>query len=430
MSDADEIELVWQGPFASLPRPMDLGAVRSLAAAAGTFLVLAALAVLPWLLGWTDVPGSNKAGLTAVLVGVVVAAGFQFTLRSASPGQIERLHPNTIVGTFVLGILLVASAVYFAGPSFGQVAVFFGEVPLLAFFALRTKWAVAATVASLAGYGAVLVLLDGPPAPTQQFIDIVASAAAAGLLIGGLASRLDEARLALADLNRHLELRVTEQVDELERTGRLRRFLSPQIADVVMSVGAEVTLAPHRCEVAVLFVDLRGFTHFTNSVDAGRVMQVLGEYYNVVGSILDRHGATIGGFDGDGVMAYFGDPVPVDMPAREALMTAGEIADELDGFLDGWSTTDARLGYGIGVAFGLATLGVVGFEGRSDYTPVGAVVNLAARLCSDAVSGEIVIDAEVRAMAVVTDATRRADVDLKGFGTVPTYSMARPSVAQ
>lgn len=404
---------------------MDVRAVRSLATAAGSFLVLAALALVPWLLGWTDVPGSNKTGLAVVFIGVLAAAGYQFVVRSVSPALLERLHPNTLPGVFVLGIVLVTAALVFAGPSLGSVAVFFVEVPLLAFFALRTKWAVVATLVSLVGYGIALALLDDPPAPTQQFINMLASAGAAGVLIGGLASRLDATRLSLADLNRHLELRVTEQVDELERASRMRRFLSRQVADVVMSSGAERMLAPHRCEVAVIFVDLRGFTRFTNAVPAERVMGVLGAYYSVVGSILDRHDATIGGFDGDGVMAYFGDPVPVDGPAREALFTAGEIADELDGYLDRWSAHDARLGYGIGIAFGVATLGVVGFDGRSDYTPVGAVVNLAARLCSDARSGEIVIDEAVRAMTAVGDATRRTDVDLKGFGSVSTYAMVR-----
>lgn len=423
--DNDMVELVWTGPFASLPRPMDVGAVRSLATAAGTFLVLAALALVPWLFGWTDVSGSNRAGLAVVFAGTVLAACYQFALRSATPAQLERLHPTTLPGAFVLGIVLVTAAQIFAGPSTGSVAVFFVEVPLLAFFALRIRWAVATTVVSLLGYAVALAALDSPPGAGQQIVNVIASAGAAGVLIGGLASRLDVARLSLADLNRHLEARVAEQVDQLERASRLRRFLSPQVADVVMSAGAERTLAPHRCDVAVIFVDLRGFTHFTNSVPADRVMGVLGDYYRVVGSILDRHGATIGGFDGDGVMAYFGDPVPVDAPAEEALITAREIADELDRHLEQWSTEDARLGYGVGLAFGAATLGVVGFDGRSDYTPVGAVVNLAARLCSDARSGEIVIDEAIEAMGAAGAATPRADVDLKGFGVRATYSADR-----
>lgn len=404
---------------------MDVEGLRSLSAAAGIFLVLAALALVPGLLGWIDVPGSNKAGLFGVLVSLVLAASFQFVLRASTPARMEFLHPAALPTTFAAGIVMVGFAAVFAGEVTGAVAVFAVEVPLLAFFALRAKWAAVVTLLSLVVYGVALSFIDEARAPVQQFISVVASGGAAGLLIGGLASRLDSTRLALAELNRTLELRVTDQVDQLERTGRLRRFLSPQVADVVTSVGAAATLAPHRCEVAVFFVDLRGFTHFTNRVDAERVMQVLGEYYSVVGAILDRHGATIGGFDGDGVMAYFGDPVPVTGPARLALTTAAEVADALDGWLDGWSAPDARLGFGIGIAFGVATLGVVGFEGRSDYTPVGAVVNLAARLCSDAQSGEIVIDDQSRLAAGVDNATRRADVDLKGFGVVPTFVLTR-----
>ena len=246
--------------------------VRSLATAAGSFLVLAALALVPWLVGWTHVPGSNKAGLAVVFLGAVVAAGFQLVLRVASPGMMERLHPNTIVGSFVLGISLVTAGFVFAGPSVGTVAVFFVEVPLLAFFALRTKWAVVATVISLVSFAVALRFLDDPPAPTQQFINVVASAGVAGVLIGGLASRLD-ARGVRSPTSIAISKRaVTEQVDELERTSRLRRFLSPQVADLVMSSGADRMLAPHRCEIAVFFVDLRGFTHFTNTVDAERVM--------------------------------------------------------------------------------------------------------------------------------------------------------------
>jgi class 3 adenylate cyclase len=404
---------------------MDVAMVRALATAACAFAGLAGVALIPFLLGWTNLPEVNRRGLQGVFVFCVIGAALQFKLRSASPRLMESLHPNTIVVLFFVASLSVAASVVFVGPTLGSIAVFSVEIPLLAFFALRTKWAVAVTVFSIAAYGVALFLLDDPPVPLQQFLNVVTSAGAAGALIGGLASRLDRARRSLADLNHNLEDRVAEQVEELERIGRLRRFLSPQVADVVMSAGTAELLAPHRCEVAVLFVDLRDFTRFTNTADADHVMQVLDEYYRVVGSILDRHGATIGGFDGDGVMAYIGDPMPVDHPAREALIVAVEIARELDRLLDGWSVANAPLGYGIGIAFGVATLGVVGFEGRSDYTPVGAVVNLAARLCSDARAGEIVIDDALRVASGVTGATRRADVDLKGFGDVATYAVAR-----
>ena len=227
MTDDDDVELVWQGPFASMPRPMDVGMVRASATAAGSFAALAALALLPVLVGWTTVPGSNKAGLTVVFVGALIAAALQFALRASTPRQMERRHPNTLSGLFVLSSLMVASVVVFAGPSFGSVAVFAVVIPLLAFSALRTPWAVGVTAFSLAAYAGALVLLDNPPAPVQQFINVVASAGAAGVLIGGLASRLDRSRRQLADFNHNLEARVNQQVGELERAGRLRRFLSP-----------------------------------------------------------------------------------------------------------------------------------------------------------------------------------------------------------
>jgi class 3 adenylate cyclase len=426
MADED-VELVWRGPFASLPRAMDVGMVRALATAAGTFAALAALALLPVLAGWTRVAGSNKAGLTVVFVGALMAAALQFALRASTPRQMASLHPNTISVLFVLSSLMVGGVVVFSGPSFGSVAVFAVIIPLLAFFALRTPWAVAVTAFSLASYAVALALLDHPPSPIQQFINVVASAGAAGVLIGGLASRLDLSRRQLADFNHNLEARVSRQVDELERAGRLRRFLSPQVADVVTSEGADEMLAPHRRDIAVFFVDLRGFTAFTNAVAAERVMRVLEEYYEAVGLVLDRYGATIGGFDGDGIFAYLGDPVPRDDAPGAVVEMGQEVARCLDGLTARWSGdgAGAPLGYGIGAAYGEATLGLIGFSNRADYTPVGAVVNLAARLCAEAKHAEIVVDSALRKAAELHEqsVTRRADVELKGFGVTETYAV-------
>jgi class 3 adenylate cyclase len=233
---------------------------------------------------------------------------------------------------------------------------------------------------------------------------------------------------ALEDLNHNLEARVEQQVDELERTGRLRRFLAPQVADVVMSASADdALLAPHRRDVAVLFCDLRGFTRFTNSVDPDTVVSVLGEYYAAVGAVLEAHGATIGGYDGDGIMAYLGDPIPRADAAVVGVEMARAIGWAVDLLVAGWRSAGHDLGYGIGVAYGPATLGVVGFDGRFDYTALGAVVNLAARLCSDASAGEIVVDGSMRAAAGGDAGARhRGDVSLKGFDRdVPTYALLR-----
>jgi class 3 adenylate cyclase len=309
--------------------------------------------------------------------------------------------------------------------------MYFSQPPIIAFVFVQRRWAVVLTGAAMFAYAAALIALDNPPVPVEQFIVVLSSAVATGVLVGSLASRLDDSRRAerlakaeLADLNHNLEDRVAEQVDELEREGRLRRFLSPQVAEVVTSEGTDELLAPHRRDVAVFFVDLRGFTSFTNAVEPEHIVFVLGDYYDAVGSILEEYDATIGGFDGDGVMAYIGDPVPRPDAATEAIAMARAIATRLDERVVKWSVGDHRLGYGIGLAFGVATLGVVGYEGRYDYTPVGAVVNLAARLCADAHHGEIVVDEAFRDAAALDGAVRpRDDVDLKGFGVVATYAV-------
>jgi class 3 adenylate cyclase len=402
---------------------MDEESVRSIATAAGLLFGLGAFGTLPLWLGLSHLPGVDKWNLGVVVVSASGISAVLLRFRSATRSQIERWFPVFVTPTFVVTPLLLVIAVLSIGPRIGTVALYYVEVIFMAFFNLRRRWAVAVSAFALIGYGVALVLLDNPPVPVPQFVNLLSASVATGVLIGGLANRLDATRRELADLNQNLEDRVAEQVHDLEREGRLRRFLSPQVVEVVTSEGAEELLAPHRCEVAVLFVDLRGFTAYTNAVDADQIVRVLDEYYAAVGEILERHGATIGGFDGDGVMAYIGDPIPVDKPVLEMLQVAKQVADRLDGVVDGWAVGAATLGYGIGLAFGPATLGVVGFEGRSDYTPLGAVVNLAARLCADARHGEIVIDDEVRKTAGVRGAARRADVDLKGFGVVATYAV-------
>jgi adenylate cyclase len=311
--------------------------------------------------------------------------------------------------------------------------IYYVEAPALAFAILDVRYAAALTVFSTGTYAAALWLMDDVVAPVQQVLIVMSAAFATSVLFGALHQRSDEARVAereakreLADLNHHLESRVSEQVDELTRTGRLRRFLASQVADVVMSTGAdESLLEPHRRDVAVLFCDLRGFTRFTNSVSPNTVVSVLGEYYAAVGSVLEGHGATIGGYDGDGIMAYLGDPIPRPDAAVAGAAMARAIGDAVDELVDRWRSEAHELGYGIGLAFGPATLGVVGLDGRFDYTALGVVVNLAARLCSDAAPGEIVVDGSVRAAAGGDTGTRhRGDVTLKGFdAAVPTYAL-------
>jgi class 3 adenylate cyclase len=205
----------------------------------------------------------------------------------------------------------------------------------------------------------------------------------------------ERARWELAELNHDLEKRVAEQVEQIEGLGELRRFLAPQVADAVLAGGgqaASAALKPHRRRIAVVFCDLRGFTEFTNSAEPDDVLDVLDGFYRVVGKALNQYGATVGPFQGDGIMAYFNDPVPCDDPATTAVTMMVELREPLDELCATWTARGFRLGYGCGIAYGYATLGVVGFEGRSDYTPLGNVVNIAARLSDDAQWGEIVID--------------------------------------
>ena len=195
----------------------------------------------------------------------------------------------------------------------------------------------------------------------------------------------------LAELNRTLEARVQQQLGELERMGRLRRFLSPQIADVVVSSGDETILRSHRRQVAVIFCDLRGFTGFSERTEPEEVMAVLGEYHEAMGALIAAAEATVGFFEGDGLMVFFNDPLPCPEPAARAVRLAVSMRARMEEMLRSWGKRGHDLGFGVGIDFGYATLGEIGFEGRRDYGVIGNVVNLASRLCDEAASGEILL---------------------------------------
>ena len=186
----------------------------------------------------------------------------------------------------------------------------------------------------------------------------------------------------LRALNATLEERVAEQVTEVERLGRLRRFLSAPVAEAVLSSHGTDILAPHRREIAVMFCDLRGFTAFTKRVEPEDVIEVLDAYYAAAGEQITLFQATLGSFEGDGLMAYLNDPNPCEAPAKRILEMGVAIADAIDELTPAWRSRGFDLSYGIGMAFGHATLGAVGYDGRSDYAALGTVVNLGARLCT------------------------------------------------
>jgi class 3 adenylate cyclase len=290
-------------------------------------------------------------------------------------------------------------------------------------------------VADGVGYAAVLSATGGIAEPVSQWFFLMAVLAATAVMVGGLAERADrlaraerETRLELAATNAELEVRVARQIDQVARLERLRRFLSPPVADAVLSAGTNDVLQPHRRRIGVLFCDLRGFTRFTASAEPEDVVELLEEYYECVVSALGQRQASIGAFAGDGIMAYFGDPVPVDDPARAALLAAQDLNSPLGRLLDVWKVRGFDLGYGIGIAYGYATLGMVGTESRCDYTPIGSVVNLAARLCDEARSAEIVLDHRAHAAVANLVTTERCSLELKGFnGSVEAYRVPPPT---
>jgi class 3 adenylate cyclase len=220
----------------------------------------------------------------------------------------------------------------------------------------------------------------------------------------------------LAEWNRTLEARVAEQVEELERMARLRRFLSPTLAEVVMERGDSV-LESHRRELAVLFADLRGWTDFSAGTEPEEVMSVVGSYHAATGELIVKYEATVGWFAGDGLMLWFNDPIPCDDPAARAVRMAVEMRDAMSSLTGRWHKRGHELDFSIGVALGYATIGRIGFEGRYDYGAVGSVLNLASRLCDAAEPGQIVIGQRVLAeVEEHVEAEPLGPLELKGFG--------------
>jgi adenylate cyclase len=229
----------------------------------------------------------------------------------------------------------------------------------------------------------------------------------------------------LAEWNRTLEQRVQEQVEQLERMGRLRRFLSPQLADLVVSSGDESFLDSHRRDITVVFCDLRAFTAFAETAEPEEVMGVLDEYYQALGDLVTRFEGTLERFTGDGLMVFFNDPLPcADAPLR-AVRMAVAMRNRVQGLAKGWARHGYDLALGVGVAQGYATLGRIGFEGRSDYTAIGNCTNLAARLCAEARPWQILLSPRVHA-AVEEFVTSEpvGELTLRGFSRpVATFNV-------
>ncbi len=241
--------------------------------------------------------------------------------------------------------------------------------------------------------------------------------------------QLEDQSQEVVKLNQQLEQRVADQVSEIERMGRLRRFLPPQVADLIVASGTEKQLESHRREITALFCDLRGFTGFSESSDPEDVMVLLRQYHAAIGETLVKYSGTLERFAGDGVMVIFNDPVPVSNPALQAVQMALDMRATIGALIEKWVRLGHDIGFGIGIAHGYATLGTIGFEGRFDYAAIGTVSNVASRLCDEAKPGQILISPRVMmAVEAAVAVELVGDFSLKGIRRpMPAYNVLAAS---
>lgn len=414
-------------------RPIDWPTFRSAARTPWVLYLVSGLAPLPIFASGAARDDIRNLGLAIGSVTGSIAFGLLvFVFVEIWPEPMRRsTAPLVLVSLCMAGVLTSIGLIGF-GPRYGVFALTYPEPVIFAFALLRLGWAygVAAIVALEAA--AVFAIQDGWHGSAGQWTTVVVAVVGTSVFAGELAARLiastaaeHAARTELAELNATLQERVDEQVAELERAGSLKRFLAPQVADAVLSGDSDELLRPHRQRIAVFFCDLRGFTGFAAHVEPEDVIEVLDTYYRVVGERLRESNATVGSFAGDGVMAYLNDPVPCTDPAGTAVAMARAIRTDLGAEVARWRRNGYDLGFGIGIAVGHATLGVVGFEGRHDYTAIGTVVNLAARLCAAAAPDQILVDPRTAGELDGVATTPVTGLELKGFpDEMEVYALA------
>ena len=245
------------------------------------------------------------------------------------------------------------------------------------------------------------------------------------LRIKSLYDQVEAQKTELFEWNKTLEQRVADGVAQLERLSRMKRFFSPQVADLILSGGTDDPLRSHRSEISVVFIDLRGYTAFTETADPEEIMGVLSEYHAAMGELIMAHQGTVERFAGDAIMIFFNDPVPLPNPAEEAIRLSLEMQARFAILAQNWKKRGYDLNIGIGVAQGYATLGAIGFEGRRDYGAIGAVCSLAARLCSEAKGGQTLISQRVLGcIEEIAQTEHIGDLTLKGFHRpVPAFNV-------